>query len=59
VIVRSSGPRHSAVTAVYRASRDLFLGPRFARHVSPLTTTVYTDASDVDVPEGAGAEALS
>ncbi len=33
--------RHSAITAVYRASRDLFLAQRFARHVSPLTTTVY------------------
>ena len=34
--------RHTAVTNVYRASRDLFLAQRFARHVSPLTTTVYT-----------------
>ena len=38
--------RHTAVTNVYRASRDLFLAPRFARHVSPLTTTVYTHPSD-------------
>ena len=38
--------RHSAVTNVYRASRDLFLAQRFARHVSPLTTTVYTHPSD-------------
>jgi site-specific recombinase XerC len=38
--------RHSAVTSVYRASRDLFLAQRFARHVSPLTTTVYTHPSD-------------
>src|SRR5262245_16560619 len=30
--------RHTAVTNVYRASRDLFLAQRFARHVSPLTT---------------------
>ena len=29
--------RHSAVTNVYRATRDLFLAQRFARHVSPLT----------------------
>lgn len=35
-----------AVTNVYRASRDLFLAQRFARHVSPLTTTVYTHPSD-------------
>jgi site-specific recombinase XerC len=37
--------RHTAVTNVYRASRDLFLAQRFARHVSPLTTTVYTHPS--------------
>ena len=38
--------RHSAVTAVYKASRDLFLAQRFARHVSPLTTVIYTHPSD-------------
>ena len=38
--------RHSAVTAVYRKTRDLFLAQRFARHVSPLTTTIYTHPSD-------------
>ena len=38
--------RHTAVTNVYRASRDLFLAQRFARHVSPLTTTVYTHPGD-------------
>jgi len=38
--------RHSAVTAVYRRTRDLFLAQRFARHVSPLTTTIYTHPSD-------------
>jgi integrase/recombinase XerC len=41
--------RHTAVTNVYRASRDLFLAQRFARHLSPLTTTVYTHPSDEDV----------
>jgi integrase/recombinase XerC len=41
--------RHTAVTNVYRASRDLFLAQRFARHVSPSTTTVYTHPSDEDV----------
>ena len=41
--------RHSAITNVYRASRDLFLAQRFARHVSPLTTTVYTHPSDQDM----------
>ncbi len=38
--------RHSAVTNVYRVTRDLFLAQRFARHVSPLTTTVYTHPGD-------------
>lgn len=38
--------RHTAVTNVYRASRDLFLAQRFARHVSPLTTIVYTHPGD-------------
>ncbi len=41
--------RHSAVTNVYRATRDLFLAQRFARHVSPLTTTVYTHPSDEEI----------
>lgn len=41
--------RHSAVTNVYRASRDLFLAQRFARHVSPLTTVVYTHPSDQEM----------
>ena len=41
--------RHTAVTAVYRATRDLFLAQRFARHVSPLTTTVYTHPSDEEM----------
>jgi len=38
--------RHTSVTNVYKATRDLFLAQRFARHVSPLTTTVYTHPSD-------------
>jgi integrase len=41
--------RHTAVTNVYRASRDLFLAQRFARHVSPLTTTLYTHPSDQEL----------
>ena len=44
--------RHSAVTNVYRASRDLFLAQRFARHVSPLTTTVYTHPGDEEIRSG-------
>jgi integrase/recombinase XerC len=43
--------RHTAVTNVYRASRDLFLAQRFARHCSPLTTTVYTHPSDQEMWE--------
>ena len=38
--------RHSAVTNVYRATRDLFFAQRFARHASPLTTVIYTHPSD-------------
>ena len=41
--------RHTAVTNVYRVSRDLFLAQRFARHVSPLTTTIYTNPSDEEL----------
>jgi len=41
--------RHSAVTNVYRTSRDLFLAQRFARHASPLTTVVYTHPSNEEM----------
>ena len=34
------------------ASWDLFLAQRFARHVSPLTTTVYTHPSDEELWQG-------
>ncbi|MEP7224438.1 MAG: site-specific integrase [Actinomycetota bacterium] len=44
--------RHTAITNVYRASKDLFLAQRFARHASPLTTVIYTHASDEDLLEG-------
>ena len=43
--------RHSSVTNVYRATRDLFLAQRFARHASPLTTTIYTHPSDEEMRE--------
>jgi len=43
--------RHTAVTNVYRATRDLFLAQRFARHASPLTTTVYTHPGDEEMRE--------
>jgi integrase len=41
--------RHTAVTNVYRASRDLFLAQRFARHANPLTTACYTHPSDAEL----------
>ena len=41
-----SAPAILSVTQVYRRTRDLFLAQRFARHVSPLTTTIYTHPSD-------------
>ncbi len=41
--------RHTAVTNVYRMTHDLFLAQRFARHVSPLTTTIYTHPSDEEM----------
>lgn len=43
---------HTAVTAVYRATRDLFLAQRFARHASPLTTVCYTHPSDEELQAG-------
>ncbi len=44
--------RHSAITSVYRMSRDLFLAQRFARHASPMTTTVYTHIGDEELMQG-------
>ena len=44
--------RHAAITSVYRMSRDLFLAQRFARHASPLTTTVYTHIGDEELMQG-------
>jgi integrase len=41
--------RHTAVTRVYLASRDLFLAQRFARHASPLTTMIYTHPGDEEL----------
>ena len=46
------GLRHTAITNVYRATRDLYLTQRFARHSSPLTTTCYTHPSDEELYEG-------
>ncbi len=44
--------RHSAVTNLYRASKNLFLAQRFARHASPLTTVIYTHPSDDELRDG-------
>ena len=44
--------RHSAVSNVYRATHDLFLAQRFARHASPLTTTVYCHPGDDELLAG-------
>jgi integrase/recombinase XerC len=44
--------RHTAISGVYRISRDLFLAQRFARHASPLTTTIYTHPSDQELHDG-------
>jgi site-specific recombinase XerC len=43
--------RHSAVTNLYRATRDLLLTQRFARHSHLATTTTYTHPSDEDLVE--------
>jgi len=43
--------RHTPVTNVYRRTRDLFLAQRFARHASPLTTTIYTHPSDEELQD--------
>lgn len=40
------------MTNVYRASRDLFLAQRIARHVNPLTTVIYTHPSDEEFRAG-------
>ncbi len=37
---------HTADSNVYGASKNLFLAQRFARHASPLTTTLYTHPGD-------------
>ena len=38
--------RHHACSAVYRASRDLRLTQKFARHKSVVTTSIYTHPTD-------------
>ena len=41
--------RHTSVTNLYRATRDLLLTQRFARHSHLATTTTYTHPSDEDL----------
>lgn len=41
--------RHSAITNVYRATKDVLLTQRFARHSHLATTTAYTHPSDEDL----------
>ena len=43
--------RHTAITNVYRATKDLFLAQRFARHANPITTVIYTHPSDEELYE--------
>ena len=43
--------RHTSVTNLYRATRDLLLTQRFARHSHLATTTTYTHPSDEDLAE--------
>jgi site-specific recombinase XerC len=40
--------RHTACTNLYRATRDIRLTQRFARHASILSTAIYTHPSDDD-----------
>jgi integrase/recombinase XerC len=41
--------RHSAITNLYRATKDLRLAQRFARHKSVRSTTRYTHPTDDDL----------
>ncbi len=43
------GLRHTALTNLYRATKDIRLVQRVARHASVLSTTIYAQASDEDV----------
>ncbi len=41
--------RHSAVNNVYRATKDMLLTQRFARHSSLLVTAIYLHPTDEDL----------
>ena len=45
---------NTAITSVYRATKDLFLTQRFARHANPITTVAYTHPSDEELYEKIG-----
>ncbi len=44
--------RHSGRDECVPGVRDLFLAQRFARHASPLTTTIYTHIGDEELMQG-------
>ena len=41
--------RHTAVHQVYRATKDILLTQRFARHSSVLVTSIYLHPTDEDL----------
>lgn len=41
--------RHTAVTNIYRETKDVRIAQRFARHANLQTTTIYAHVSDEDV----------
>jgi site-specific recombinase XerD len=41
--------RHTAITQLYRQTKDLRMAQRFARHVSPITTSIYAHVCDEDL----------
>ncbi len=41
--------RHTAVTNIYRDTKDVRIAQRFARHANLQTTTIYAHVSDEDV----------
>jgi hypothetical protein len=48
-VYRSKPTCSSLINNSLQATPDLFLAQRFARHASPLTTTVYTHPSDEEM----------
>lgn len=47
--------RHTAITNLYRRTRDLRLCQRYARHCSPDTTAIYAHVDDEALAEAVGA----